>query len=185
MDVYAANREWMMQRRHDCPGYSVIVRSLGGVGVDGDGGEEGRGGGGGGDDEAEAVVLKLPVGWYFGRVFEFSKAIPSHAVMIAHAGDEPGIALVVFDVAKTHATRTLQVVSTTRCGAVTPEWLNHFCMGDILVMRNRAGDTVFVFEATSLTQLTTPSFVSSDTSEWITVQHLPQENTSVGYLGLQ
>ncbi|KAH3762145.1 hypothetical protein Pelo_6013 [Pelomyxa schiedti] len=159
MDVYVANREWMMQRTHDGVGYSVIVRSLGGVGVcDGDGREEGSGGGGGGG-EAEAVVVQLPVYRYFGRLFKFSKAIPSQAVMVADAGEEPGIALVVFDVAKTYATRTLQVVSTTRCGAVTPEWLNDFCMGDILVMRNRAGDTVFVFEATSLTQLTTQSVV--------------------------
>ncbi|KAH3760306.1 hypothetical protein Pelo_7881 [Pelomyxa schiedti] len=147
VEVYVVNREWMLQRVRDGAGFSLVVRSLRGVG--GDDVEERRGGGRGGDDEDEAVVIRLPEYRYLGRSFEFSKAIPSHAVMIVDSGNQPGTTLLVLDVAKTHATRSLKVVSTTHC-ALTPEWLSKFDWCSVAVMQNRACETVFLIQSSNL-----------------------------------
>ncbi|KAH3722513.1 hypothetical protein Pelo_18781 [Pelomyxa schiedti] len=149
VEEYFVNQEWCLQWiNYGKPtGFSLVVRRLP------------RG------DEREMVeiqvyyqpvIVPLPASKYFGESFEFSKEIPSRAVMIVDAGDKPGTMLVVFDVAKTHATRSLQVVSTTHCAALTPEWLDGFPLCRLALMQNRAGEIVFLVQSSSLSS---PSFV--------------------------
>ncbi|KAH3758358.1 hypothetical protein Pelo_9860 [Pelomyxa schiedti] len=123
MNHLCMNGKWWLQIKRE--GHLLVVTNLQG------------------DNTGELAFVPLPKTHSIVKSMSFCKLCSSQSLMIMKRGHKS--LLFVVDIARTYATKSLQIVSSTQC---TCGYFADDCVEQIILMKNKAEQNVFVVEIT-------------------------------------
>ncbi|KAH3763605.1 hypothetical protein Pelo_4544 [Pelomyxa schiedti] len=145
----AESRDWELTwaNRNEDGGddHSLVIQQLPGRKSSAGGGEK--------RVSVEVALLQQDFHNYIVESINLSEVNPSQAVLLLNSNDRTHSQLVVVDVPKSHATGTLQVLSTTRCILQPDNSSEELQEEHVIVVKCETGQNVFIVESGVVKQL--------------------------------